>query len=163
METFKNTQSNENHAPTAEVLSREQITQKRDQVLQSLEKARLLPETWRSTAGKSRDEMITALEGFLQELAEMEMEAQNSIPANNLNPVSAKSTGEVRQKNTKEERKFQEGGYISIGNTHIPICQLPEDNPEWNAVPGKVFVSGGKKFSEVRFENQIFHETNSGV
>src|SRR5690606_23704614 len=41
--------------------------------------------------------------------------------------------------------------YITIGNVHVPICEAPEDNPEWNAVPGKVFVSGGKKFSEVRF------------
>ncbi len=164
METFKNTQSNENHAPTAEVLTREKITQKRNQVLQSLVKARLLPETWTSTNGKSRDEMITALENSLQELAEIETEAQNSTPTNNLNTVSAKST-EGGQENTKQERKFQEGGYISIGNTHIPICQLPEDNPEWNAVPGKVFVSGGKKFSEVRFvkdSNGLTHVAKPG-
>ncbi len=165
METFKNTQPNENHVPTAEVLSREQITQKRDQVLQSLEKARLLPEIWKSSGGKSRDEMIVALEGSLQELAEMELEAQNSTSTNDLNTVSAKSMGGVRQENAKEDRKFQEGGYISIGNTHIPICQLPEDNPQWNAVPGKVFVSGGKKFSEVRFvkdSNGLTHIAKPG-
>jgi len=165
METFKNTQPNESPTSTAEVLTKEQITKKRDQVLQSLEKARLLPETWTSTNGKRRDEMIIALESSLQDLADMEMEAKNSTPANNLNTISAKSAEEVREKDTKEERELQEGGYISIGDTHIPICQLPEDNPEWNAVPGKVFISGGKKFSEVRFvkdSNGLTHVAKPG-
>lgn len=165
METFKNTQSNENHVPTAEALTSEQITQKREQVLQSLEKARLLPDTWKSTTGKSRDEMITALEDSLKELDEMEMESKNFDSVNNLNTVSAKSVGIGRHENTKEERKFQEGGYISIKDTHIPICQLPEDNPAWSAVPGKVFVSGGKKFSEIRFvkdSNGLTHVAKPG-
>ena len=50
------------------------------------------------------------------------------------------------------KRQFnEEGHYITIGDVHIPVCVASFDDSEWIAVPGKVFVSGGKKFSEVRF------------
>jgi MoxR-like ATPase len=148
--------------PKAERLTPEQITEKRGKVLQSLEKARLLPGDWKSNAGKSRDEMIIALEGSLEELDALETSLQSEPepvvveerPANpGLHVVrKEKATPPPSAISEQPKRQFEQAGqYITIGNVHVPICEAPEDNPEWNAVPGKVFVSGGKKFSEVRF------------
>ncbi|NLE07258.1 MAG: AAA family ATPase [Parcubacteria group bacterium] len=137
----------------------EQIIQKREKVLQSLEKLRLLPVDWKSGQGKSRDEMITALEESLEELDALEAGLQSqpeepteqidTTPKTNFHIVEKK---EAVQPQSETRQQFeQEGRYITVGDVHIPICQMPEDNPEWQAVPGKVFISGGKKFSEVKF------------
>jgi len=158
--------------PKAEKLTPEQISQKRGKVLQSLEKARLLPSEWKSTAGKSRDEMITALEGSLEELDALETSIQNEPePAVEEKPIAhTESQGlhavrrrdaTVTTKADEPERQFaQAGQYITIGKVHIPVCQTPEESSEWNAVPGKVFVSGGKKFSEVKFVKDAHGLTN---
>jgi len=150
------------HSPQAEArLTPEQVAQKREKVLQSLEKARLLPADWKSGAGKSRDEMVAALESSLEELDTLEADikalpeevappvrSENTAPR----PVERKKTTPPSEKAEQPKRQFdQEAQYITIGSVHIPICQPPQDNPEWQAVPGKVFVSGGKKFSEIRF------------
>lgn len=145
--------------PKAEAkLTPTEISQKREKVLQSLEKARLLPDTWKSGSGKSRDEIIAALEQSMEELDTLEagLQAQPEKPAAlQERPTVAKAerspimpTPRTRQ---VVEQRLNEGKYINIGNVHVPICQPPEELPEWKAVPGKVFVSGGKKFSEVRF------------
>jgi len=149
--------------PVAEKLTPEQISQKREKVLQSLEKARLLPSEWKSATGKTRDEMITALEGSLEELDVLEKSIQNEPePGVEEKPVTQtekqglhvvrRREATVATKIDEPERQFaQAGQYITIGKVHIPVCQTPEESAEWNAVPGKVFVSGGKKFSEVKF------------
>jgi MoxR-like ATPase len=146
--------------PKAERLTPDQVTQRREKVLQSLEKARLLPADWKSGQGKGRDEMIAALEGSLEELDALESNLRNQ-PEEAPEPVVAQPKNPglhvVRKRETAPKpepevrRQFEAGQYINIGNVYVPICQAPEDNPEWQAVPGKVFVSGGKKFSEVRF------------
>ena len=58
-------------------LTPDEIAKRREKVLQSLEKARLLPETWKSNTGKSRDEMIAALESSMEELDALEADVQN--------------------------------------------------------------------------------------
>lgn len=145
--------------PKAEAkLTPTEITQKREKVLQSLEKVRLLPDTWKSGSGKSRDEMIAALEQSMEELDALEAglqvqpEEQATSPEGLIVPKTERPPI-VPTPRTREvvERQLNEGKYINIGNVHVPICQPPEELPEWKAVPGKVFVSGGKKFSEVRF------------
>jgi len=146
---------NEQSTPTLE-----QIQQKRERVLQSLEKARLLPEGWQNQDGKNRDDMIMALEQSLQDLDALEVTA--SQEAETVEPeIQTKNVEQSRERKKKAptlevvkdtRRQIQQaGGYINIGDIHIPVCELPEDNPEWNAVPGKMLVSGGKKFSEVKF------------
>lgn len=146
--------------PKAEKLTPQQISEKRGKVLQSLEKARLLAPDWKSSAGKSRDEMVAALEGSLEELDTLESSIQNEPEAPVVvteRPVAQtterkKATPPPSAKVEEPRRQFEQAGqYITVGKVHVPICQPPEENPEWNAVPGKVFVSGGKKFSEVRF------------
>ena len=146
--------------PKAEKLTSEQISEKRGSVLQSLEKARLLPADWKSGSGKSRDEMITALELSLEELDVMEtnlgsqpeepivIKQKEAAP-----PVEKRKFKTVPTPRTQEivKQRLKTGQYITIGNIHVPICQPPDELPEWQAVPGKVFVSGGKKFSEIRF------------
>lgn len=161
---YKPAQQEETPPPQAEAkLTPEQITQKREKVLQSLEKARLLPADWKSTAGKSRDEMVTALESSLEELDTLEADLRNQPEETPVVPIRPENPGlhVVERKKAvhtptvkadQPKRQFeQETQYINIGNVHVPICQPPQDNPEWQAVPGKVFVSGGKKFSEIRF------------
>jgi MoxR-like ATPase len=161
---YKSAQQEETPPPQAEAkLTPEQITQKREKVLQSLEKARLLPADWKSTTGKSRDEMVTALESSLEELDTLEADLRNQPEETPVVPIRPENLGlhVVERKRAvhmapvkadQPKRQFeQETQYINIGNVHVPICQPPQDNPEWQAVPGKVFVSGGKKFSEIRF------------
>lgn len=138
----------------------EQISEKRERVLRSLENARLLSIDWRSSGGMSRDAMIAALEGSLEELDTLESNIKNK-PETPIVVTERTTTQKAEHKRTvisslakteETPRQFdQVGQYINIGNVHIPICQPPEENPEWKAVPGKVFVSGGKKFSEIRF------------
>ncbi|MBT9167610.1 MAG: putative chaperone BssE [Syntrophomonadaceae bacterium] len=146
--------------PKAEKLTLEQVTQRREKVLQSLEKARLLPSDWKSGQGKSRDEMIAALESSLEELDVMETnlrpqpeEAVAIEQKEAVLPVEKRKFKTVPTPRTQEvvERQLKTGQYITIGDIHVPICQPPSELPEWKAVPGKIFVSGGKKFSEVRF------------
>jgi MoxR-like ATPase len=144
-------------------LTLSEIAQKREKVLQSLEKARLLPETWKSGTGKSRDEMIAALEQSMEELDALEagFQAQSEEPAvPQERPTFSKTERPpiVPTPRTKEvvERQLNEGKYINIDNVHVPICQPPQELPEWKAVPGKVFVSGGKKFFEVRFVKDAY-------
>lgn len=137
-------------------LTPDEIAKRREKVLQSLEKARLLPETWKSNTGKSRDEMIAALESSMEELDVLETNVQNQpeeITVVEQEKPTARKPERTPTKRTKEvvERQLKEGSYINIGNVHVPICQAPDELPEWQVVPGKVFVSGGKKFSEVRF------------
>jgi MoxR-like ATPase len=138
----------------------EEITKKREKVLQTLEKARLLPETWKSNDGKTRDEMVSALEQSLEELDSLEVNIQQESTQRQESSVEIqpqKASPKRRGIRTAEpiqetQRQFtEEGNYITIGNVHIPVCDLSVDDSEWQAVPGKVFVSGGKKFSEVRF------------
>lgn len=164
-ESFEYKPTPQEQAPQSQVeetkLTPAQISEKRNKVLQSLEKARLLPADWKSGGGKSRDEMISALEGSLEELDALEADLQSQPEETQVAQTDAKGLHIVRkEKRTappsevqeQPRRQFEQAGqYITIGNVHVPICQAPEDNPEWNAVPGKVFVSGGKKFSEVRF------------
>lgn len=137
-ESFEYKPTPQGQTPQAEEteLTPAQISEKRGKVLQSLEKVRFQRSDWKSDAGKNRDEMVSALVEWLKKLEELEVDL-------------ASQPEEVPVANP--ENKGLQVQYITIGNVHIPICQAPEDNPEWNAVPGKVFVSGGKKFSEVRF------------
>lgn len=121
--------------------TRQAIDENRKKVLLALEQARLLPDNWQSVDGRSRDEIIQALERSLEELDLLEPKA----------PQQPRS-----QQEQQESHYFADvGQYITIGNVHIPICQPPQDNPAWEAVPGKVFVSGGKKFSEVHFVKDV--------
>jgi len=151
--------------PKAEKLTSEQISQKREKVLQALEKARLLPADWKSSQGKTREEMIAALESSLEELDAIET---NLLPQSEKPPVTqqkeaAPSVEKGKFKTVPTPRtqevvaeRLKRGQYLTVGDIHIPICQHPHELPEWKAVPGKVFVSGGKKFSEVRFVKDAY-------
>jgi len=135
------------------------IAKKRDQVSKSLDKVRLLPETWRGKKGKTRDEMIQALEQTLEELESLtpseEQPMAEVVPLETVKPASGveRKMSVAVPKVAEETRRRVETTmqYLTIGGIHVPVCQPPLDSPEWNAVPGKVFISGGKKFSEVRF------------
>jgi hypothetical protein len=136
------------------------IENKRKQISTSLAKAYLLPETWRGRDGKTRDEMIEALKQFMEELdaitpSEELTPIAEVVPLETVKPVSGveQKMSVVVPKAAEETRRRVEVTmqYLTIGGIHVPVCQSPTDSPEWNAVPGKVFVSGGKKFSEIRF------------
>ncbi|MBH41625.1 MAG: hypothetical protein CL685_02845 [Candidatus Magasanikbacteria bacterium] len=150
-------------ASTREVsITQADIQEKRERVTQTLEKARLLPADWQSGGGKSRDEMIAALEQSLEELDSMEASVQQATEeaaAPKERRVKAKRKP-LRSPQAIEEagRAFQadEGNYITVGEIHIPVCEMSPDESQWEAVPGKTYVSGGKKFSEVRFVKDTY-------
>ncbi len=139
----------------------EDIGKKREKVIQTLEKARLLPETWRGKAGKTREQMIEQLEQSLESLDTYEIPEHNEQPDTVVaNPVQQEKASSTRRGEKtarpippveRSQHLDESGKYITIGNVHIPVCQPPQETAAWQAVPGKVFVSGGKKFSEVRF------------
>jgi MoxR-like ATPase len=143
-------------------ISQEVIEKKRQQALTALEKVRLLPPDWTNSEGKKRDDIITALEASLDDLDQLEQssglkesEMEQATPAEEINEIPKDKVGVplyARRVGEEEKRRFeQEGHYITVGDTHIPVVELPTETRNWEAVPGKVFVSGGKKFSEVRF------------
>ncbi len=145
-----------------ERVSPEVIEKKRAQVLTTLEKARLLPPDWSSSEGKTRDEVIGALEASLDDLEQLEQsgvtETQETDPAETSAEIEEATKDKVavplyaRRADEEEKRRFeQEGHYITIGGTHIPVVEPPTETAKWEAVPGPVHVSAGKKFSEVRF------------
>jgi len=144
-------------------LTFQQISEKKIKIQEHLSKVFLFPVEWKSKDGLSRDQAIAALTTALEELDSLETNIQNEpepvakektvARTENQEPHVVKKRGTpVPIKAGEPERQFaQAGQYITIGKVHIPVCQTPEESSEWNAVPGKVFVSGGKKFSEVKF------------
>jgi len=163
-----------------ERISPEAIEEKRQQLLTKIEELRLCPPGWISKgSGKNAAELIAECESSLDNLDQLEQillqkstkqprtktkqdgATQASEEAERVD--SAEEIGEATQDKVamplytrrvgeKERSRFeQEGHYITIGDTHIPVCEAPTETKNWEAVPGKVFVSGGKKFSEVRF------------
>ncbi|MBI2459414.1 MAG: AAA family ATPase [Parcubacteria group bacterium] len=146
----------------AEVLTKEQIDELRRKVADGIEKIRLWDPERKDSEGRSRDDIIVLLEKEFEQLDEQEArrraldevsEKSSSTTKPKESIANTKNIERVPTKRTKEvvERQLKEGFYINIGNVHVPICQAPDELPEWQAVPGKVFVSGGKKFSEVQF------------
>lgn len=163
-ETLTDPQDVDQSQETERRLTVEEIEQIREKAIQRLEKARLLPESWTDRDGNPRNEMIATMEQLLEEIEEYEPGQESIIEQSQVatsaveQNVTDAQTVESQPATTpaiaeKPRPKYnnQPGQYISVGNTHIPVCHPPQDTPEWQAVPGKVFVSGGKKFSEVRF------------
>lgn len=159
-------QTKETPSPSTEVQQEEKILtaaevqDKREQVLKTLEKARLLPDTWSSQSGKSRDEVVTALEKSLEELSQYQVstakgEKREGSEYETLTETRpSEESEELRPPGVAKEsqKRFDQAAhYLTIGGVHVPVCKPPEDIAQWEAVPSKVFVSGGKKFSEVRF------------
>lgn len=137
----------------------ETLEQKRSKIISSLEKARLLPETWKNKGGNTRDEVIAALEAKILEL-DNQMAGELSPPPEpqtraEVPPNESSREHEAQSSPTAAEearRRLSEAGhYISVGGTHIPVCEPPRDEAHWQAVPGETFVSGGKKFTKVKF------------
>lgn len=136
-----------------------ELEQKRQQVAKALDKVRLLPAAWSGRDGKTRDEMIQVLEQSMEELdaitpseetePEVEMTATDTTPEKGVERKMSVAVPKVAEETRRRIETTMQ--YLTIGGIHIPVCQPPTDSPEWNAVPGKVFISGGKKFSEVRF------------
>ncbi len=154
----------EENTSQEDALTFEEIDEKRSEILRILEKVRLFPRIWKSSDEKTRDEIISLLERSLEELDSLEVDAQvdaqqedadqeQTRPVDSVEKSAPKRRG-IRTPEPAEEveRQFnQEGDYITIGDVHIPVCDLSPDDSEWQAVPGRVHLSGGKKFSEVRF------------
>jgi hypothetical protein len=135
-------------------LSQEEIDQKKAKITGALEKARLLPGDWTSGKGQTRDEVIAKLEASLTELDNLQpntAEHEQNDETREASSVKNHSKKEQVEAIRKETKQVKEGEYYSVGGVNIPVCQLPEDNAQWEAVPGKVFVSGGQKFSDVKF------------
>jgi MoxR-like ATPase len=125
---------------TETAVSRDEVLRKIRQAQQAIEKARLLPVSWTDADGNSRDSVISSLESSLGELRNLELEIKES-----------EESGGVLTPEKEKESSSKQGKYITYGGVHIPVCELSNSGSQWEIVPGKVFVSGGQKFSEVRF------------
>lgn len=152
----------ESVSSSEECISPEVIEKKRQQVLTTLDKVRLLPPDWTSSEGKKRNDVIVALESFLDDLDQLEASATTQESETE----AIASVGEIeeatRDKVTvplyarcageEESRCFEKKGhYITLGGTHIPVVEPPTETTNWEAVPSKVYVSAGKRISDVRF------------
>jgi len=145
--------------PLEAAVTPEVISQKRAKVVTALERVRLLPEDWKSAkSGESRSQIIEKLENALLQLDEYEVPAPVEAPVtvtpqveNELHP-NLKKKAVTSTVATEARRRLDEAGhYITFGSVHIPICQTPQEHNQWQAVPGEIFVSGGERFSKVRF------------
>ncbi len=148
----------------------------RDKFIKSLEALRTLPSHKVFSSGKTRDEMIEAIENQLEQINET-IEQYNLVgvePEPPLEIIVSHDVASQQQRilshkpaNSREpieepERQINGRGlYITLGGVCIPVCEEPRDSAQWNAVPGATHVSGGKKFTEVRFLKDTSFLTHS--
>ncbi|MCC6639057.1 AAA family ATPase, partial [Candidatus Falkowbacteria bacterium] len=149
-----NSQEQGSNKVEAQITSAE-IERRRQKINETINKVRLLPESWRGKDEKTRDQMIEILENSLQEIEQITPNEESAPVIEMARPISEVEKNNISSisKKVEENKRIDDNTktYLTIGETHIPVCQPPKDNPQWNAVPGTVIVSGGKKFSEVRF------------
>jgi len=128
----------------------------------------------KDSKGRGSAEIIKSLEKKLEQLDEEEtrrrtLDIANAQAGADKQPeTETKKTGlhiarkreMAPEQESEEPRQFEAGQYITIDKVHIPVCQTPNEMPEWQAVTGKVFISGGKKFSEVKFVKDSYGLTH---
>lgn len=158
METLKNEQLTNIKESRITV---EEIEKKRQQILKSLEKVRCLSDDWKSTSGKTSGKTKAEVIEILEQSLLIEL---NNYPTDGTVPQGIKNENGAITINSPEkigkrmspdieaQNRFDEAAhYLTIGDTHIPVCNPPKNTSKWQAISGKVFVSGGKKFSDVKF------------
>ncbi|MDR1515884.1 MAG: AAA family ATPase [Synergistaceae bacterium] len=69
---------------------------------------------------------------------------------------SLKDAGDTPQnvENAPLPNNCGKGEYLEIGETYIPVVSSRKHKPQWEAIPGKLKISGGRKFSEVTFQKE---------
>lgn len=161
--------------------SREEILASIQRTEATLVRLRAYPSDWTSKSGESKGDVEARLEGSLEELHTLIETSPESLPADASNenvartqpyhesaPVHALPPGEGGAADVKLEDSDQEAAeaaperepqpqpkhtqFFEVNGVYIPI--LPRSSKtaaQWEAVPGKMKVSGGQKFSEVMF------------
>ncbi len=156
------------------VLTQESLLKRKQELISILPKLRLQPDSFRSKNGKTRDEYIKEIERWLDEIEQALLSApyEGDLEANQSSSKCSYQSNQLKKikpqkiskpitnqddqshlrvvEDTRNKVKKM-GGYIHLGGIHVPVCETQDNLVKWEAVPGKMFVSGGRKFSEIKF------------
>lgn len=135
--------------PEAPPLTPMILKEQREKLITALEKTRLLPEDHISGKGKTKAELLEALQNAMKGVNDKLDEMPKEVDKSDIEQGAA----------TRAEKKMDEAVHYltvksAIGITKIPICPPPASVSKWEAVPGEMFVEGGKKWSKVAFEKK---------
>jgi MoxR-like ATPase len=140
--------------PTADVEATNLIKLKQKEIVEAIQNLNNLPDDWMSDDGLSKSVIRDQLQALFTEIGESANSStqKDTIeqPSNNINNQAEADS--IIRNNDIVEKYARPGNFLTIGNIHIPVCEsTKKDKSKWNTAPGNVFVSGGKKFSEVEF------------
>lgn len=138
----------------AEVLSPFELAQsKRTKVSEGLARAHGLSDSWRAPDGRTKADFILALEEQMERVKEeMERLQEEQEIAKEASPNDKAEV--VDREEVSQNSEVDRLPYITIGTAKIPVCHPPRDRAEWEAVAGRLYVEGGRKWSDVFFEKR---------
>ena len=147
----------------AAIPSRDEILARIAHAENVLTKLRIFPPDWVSESGETKQETEEKLEACIENLQAMLAYADDIDEADYsvggaVNTAAVPTAGNWTD-NDQWKRHEQEAlakrinaKFYEVGGVYVPVMQSVADaGAKWQAVLGKVMVSGGEKFSEVRF------------
>lgn len=142
-----------------ESLSPFELAKLKEKLSEGLARAHSLPDSWRAPDGRTKADLISALEEQRERVKEeMErlQESASASPAISPNGDRKIDTVNSREANSKirQRNDAERLPYVTVGTARIPVCQPPKDRAQWEAVAGRLYVEGGRKWSEVFFEKR---------
>jgi len=139
---------------SAEVTSQlNQAFFKKNKFSDGLTRAHRLSDSWRASDGRSKADFILVFEvqmALVKEEIERLIVEQESVRETSPNGSAEVVDEEVVSQYSEADRL----PYITIGDAKIPVCRPPRDKAEWEAVTGRLYVAGGRKWAEVFFEKR---------
>jgi len=138
----------------AEVLGPFELAQsKRVKISEGLARTHALSDSWRAPDGRTKADFISALEEQMERVKEeMERLQEEQERAKEISPNGKAEV--VDREEVSQNSEADRLPYITIGAAKIPVCQPPRDRAEWEAVAGRLYVEGGRKWSDVFFEKR---------
>ncbi len=119
----------------------------------ALDAIRRLPPDWMSRDGKSKQETIDQLDAKISQLYDM-LRNMDESSSTNMTGTRWSDLENGPADSNEAPHPRQRAEFYEVNGTYVPIMPKSTHNTsKWEAVPGKMFASGGGKFSEVRFVN----------
>ena len=138
----------------AEVHSPLELAQsKRKKISDGLARVQGLSDSWKAHDGRTKTDFITALKEQMEKVKE-EIEKLQEEQERTTSVSPKEEVKIVNRENLQQRSEADFLPYITIGTTKIPVCQPPRDRAQWEAVAGRLYVEGGRKWSDVFFEKR---------
>lgn len=146
--------------------NQEEIQARIDKAESILTKLRIFPPEWVSESGETKQEIEEKLEAWIERLQAMQVYADETsspqaeplpaAPVINDRVFNAENRQAARRAAREAEQealqKRIDAHYYEINGVPIPVVpSVALSAATWQALPSKIMISGGQKFSEIRF------------